>query len=94
MEKNRKINNRGGWGGRGGGRLFGTRDYTIEFENENKLSFLDVTITNTGNDSYDFKIFRKTSITSIKLSSNIAPHIAMVVFKGFLTRAYEICTEK
>ena len=34
--------------------------YTIEFENENKqLSFLDVTITNTGNNSYDFKSFGK-----------------------------------
>ena len=35
--------------------------YAIEFENENKqLSFLDVTITSTGNNSYDFKIFQKT----------------------------------
>ena len=53
--------------------------YTIEFENVNKqLSFLDVTITNTGNNSYDFKIFRKTSITNVQVkpNSNIAPHIA------------------
>ena len=51
--------------------------YTIEFENENKqLSFLDVTITNTGNNSYDFKLFRKTSITNVQIkpNSNIAPH--------------------
>ena len=64
--------------------------YTIEFENENKqLSFLDVTITNTGNNSYDFKIFQKTSITNVQIkpNSNIAPHIAMGVFKGFLSRA-------
>ena len=64
--------------------------YTIEFENENKqLSFLDVTITNTGNNSYDFKLFRKTSITNVQIkpNSNIAPHIAMGVFKGFLSRA-------
>ena len=34
--------------------------YTIEFENENKqLSFLDITITNNSNNSYDFKISRK-----------------------------------
>ena len=40
--------------------------YTIEFENENKqLIFLDITITNTGNNSYNFKIFRKTSITNV-----------------------------
>ena len=73
--------------------------YTIEFENENKqLSFLDVTITNTGNNSYDFKIkiFRKTSITNVQIKpdSSIAPHMAMGVFKGFLSRAYKICTEK
>ena len=70
---------------------------TIEFKNENKqLSFLDVTITNTGNNSYDFKIFRKTSITNVQIkpNSSIAPHIAMRVFKGFLSRAYKICTEK
>ena len=71
--------------------------YTIELENENKqLSFLHVTITNTGNNSYDFKIFRKTSITivQIKPKSNITLHIAMGVFKGFLSRAYKICSEK
>ena len=62
--------------------------YRIEFENKNKqLSFLDINITNTGNNTYDFKIFWKTSITNIqiKLNSNIAPHIAMAVFKGFLS---------
>ena len=71
--------------------------YTIEFENENKqLNFLDITITNTGNNSYDFKIFRKTSITNvqIKANSNIAPHIARRVFKEFLLRAYKIYIEK
>ena len=57
--------------------------YTTEFENENKhLSFLDVTITNTGNNSCDFKIFRKTSICywyymQRKTNPNIVPHIAM-----------------
>ena len=62
--------------------------YTIEFVNENKqLSFLDLTITNTGNNSYDFKIFRKTSITNIQIkpNSNIAPPIAIGVFKGLLS---------
>ena len=71
--------------------------YMIEFENENKqLSFPDVTITNTGNDSYDFKIFRKTSITNVQIkpNSDIAPHIAMGVFKSFLSRACKIFTEK
>ena len=50
--------------------------YTTEFENENKqLNFLDITISNTGNNSYNFKIFRKTSITNVQIkpNSNIAP---------------------
>ena len=71
--------------------------YTIEFENENKqLNFLDITFTNTGNNSYDLKIFWKTSITNVQIkpNSNIAPHIAMGVFKSFLSQAYKICTEK
>ena len=61
-----------------------------------KTSFLDVTITNTGNNSYDFKIFRKTSVTNVQIkpNSNIAPHVAMGVIKGFLSGAYKICTEK
>ena len=71
--------------------------YTIEFENENKeLSFLHITIINTGNNSYDFKIFRKTSVTNAerKPNLNIAPHIPMGVIKGFLSWAYKICTKK
>ena len=70
---------------------------TTEFENENmRLSFLDITTTNTGNNTYNFNIFWKTSITNIQIkpNSNIASHIAMRVFKGFLSRAYKICTEK
>ena len=65
----------------------------IEFENENKqLSFLDVSITNTRNNSYDFKIFQKTSIVKVQIkpNSNIPLHIAV----GFLPRAYKIPTEK
>ena len=55
-----------------------------------------MTITSTGNNSYDFNIFWKTLITNvqIKANSNIAPHIAMGVFKGFLSSACKICTEK
>ena len=67
--------------------------YKIEFENENKqLNFLDITITNTGNNSYDFKIFQKTSVTNVQIkpNSNIAPHIAMGVFKGSFTSIQNI----
>ena len=72
-------------------------EYTTEFDFVNKqLSVLDVTITNTCKNSYDFKIFQKTSIRNVqvKSSSSIAPHIAMGVFKGFLSLAYKICIEK
>ena len=71
--------------------------YMIEFENENKqLNFLDITFTSAGSNSYDLKIFWKTSITNVQIkpNSNIAPHIAMGVFKSFLSRAYKICAEK
>ena len=70
--------------------------YTIKFENENKqLNFVDITITNNGNNSYDFKILWKALIKNIQIkpNSNIASHIPMGVMKGFLSRAYKICTE-
>ena len=71
--------------------------YTIEFENNQKqLNFLDITITNNGTDSYDFKIFRKPAITNvqIKSNSNMAPNVSVSVFKGFLSRAYKICSKR
>ena len=48
--------------------------YTIQYKNDNKeLNFLDVTIRNSLNHSYDFALYRKPSITNIqiKLHSNI-----------------------
>ena len=55
-------------------------NYTIEFENNQKQpNFLDITITNNRNDSYDFKIFRKSAITNvqIKSKSNMAPNVSV-----------------
>ena len=57
-----------------------------EFENENKqLNFLDAAITNTVNNSSDFKIVWKRSITNVKIkpNSDIAPNIVRGVFEGF-----------
>ena len=66
----------------------------IEFENENKqLNFLDIAITNIGNNSYGFKIFRKTLIANVQIKPNSKPHIAMGVLKTFLSRAYKVCTK-
>ena len=62
--------------------------YTVEFENNQKqLNFLDITITDNGTDSYDFKIFRKPTITNalIKSNSNMAPNVSVSVFKGCLS---------
>ena len=75
--------------------------YTIEFENGCKqLSFFDVIITSTGINSKSFKIFhnfkifwKTTTNAQIKPNSNIAPAIAMRVFKGCLSRAYKISPE-
>ena len=69
---------------------------TIEFENNQKqLNFLDITITNNGTNSYDFKIFRKPAITNVQINSNsnMARDVPISVFKGFLSRAYKICSE-
>ena len=71
--------------------------YTIEYENENKsLNFLDINITNTINNKYEFKVHRKNAITNIhiKPTSCIDPNIIKSVFKGFLHRAHSICSEK
>ena len=71
--------------------------YIIEFENNQKqFNILDITITNNVTNSYDFKIFRKPAITNvqIKSNSNMAPNFSVSVFKGFLSRAYKICSER
>ena len=67
--------------------------YTTKFENNQKqLNFLDITITNNGTHSYDFKIFRKPAITNVqsKSISNMAPNVSVPVLKGFLSIAYKI----
>ena len=70
--------------------------YTIEYENEHKeLNFLDVTIKNNLNQSYDFTVYSKPTITNVQIKphSNICPNIVMGVFKGFLSCALHICSE-
>ncbi|XP_065681541.1 uncharacterized protein LOC136095190 [Hydra vulgaris] len=71
--------------------------YTSEIENERKeLNFLDITIINTNNFHYDFKIHRKPAITNIQIkpNSNINPAITSGVFKGFISRVSKICSSK
>ncbi|XP_065645651.1 uncharacterized protein LOC136076113 [Hydra vulgaris] len=74
-----------------------TIKYTIELEDENKrLNFLDIQITNNRKGNYDFNIYRKKAITNIqaKPNSNHNPKILEGIFKGFIHRALSISYEK
>ena len=56
---------------------------TIEYENENKsLNFLDINITNTINNKYEFKVHRKKAITNI--------HIKLHMFREIYQRRRKI----
>ena len=57
---------------------------------------MDVAINSNLNQSYNFPVYREPAITNvnIKLHSDIYANIAMEVFKGFLSRALHICSEK
>ncbi|XP_065678259.1 uncharacterized protein LOC136093215 [Hydra vulgaris] len=71
--------------------------YTVELENKRKqLNFLDICITNTMNGFYEIQIHRKDAITNVQIkpNSNINPSITIGVFKGFLCRAKQICSQK
>ena len=69
--------------------------FTIEYENDQKeMNFLDVTIKNTGEGNFIFKVYRKDAITNVQIqpSSAVPKSTKDVVFKGFLSRAYSICS--
>ena len=71
--------------------------YTLEMENENKeLNFLDVKIKNNQNGKYEFSVHRKNAITNIQIKphSDHDPKILNGIFKGFVHRAFSICSEK
>ena len=71
--------------------------YTIEKENEQKeLQFLDIKIKNNQQGKYEFTVHRKDAITNIQVKphSDHDPKILNGIFKGFVHRAYSICSEK
>ena len=71
--------------------------YTIEVESaEKSLNFLDLTIHNNKNGKYEFEIHRKNAITNVQIkpNSNHDPKIQLGVFKGFISRAFNLCSEK
>ena len=71
--------------------------YTLETENEDKeLNFLDITVKNNQNGTYDFKVYRKSAITNVqvKKTSSHDPKVIKGIFKGFVHRAFTICSKK
>ena len=68
-----------------------------EYEKENKeLNYLDMTIINTKDGHYNFKLFRKDAITNIQIKPKSChdEKIKLGVFKGYLSRAKSICSPK
>ena len=64
--------------------------FTTEDENEEKcLNFLDIKINNN-NGRYEFDVHRKLALTNIQ----IKPQSITGIFKGFLSRAPKIYSEK
>ena len=69
--------------------------YTIEFESEeNSLNFLDLNFKNNKTGKYQFKIHRKNAITNVQIkpTSNHDPKIINGIFKGFVNRAFVLCS--
>ena len=61
-----------------------------------KLNSLDVTIINTGAGKHEFKIHRKNAITNVQIKphSYVNPALIRGIFKGFVSRAKKLSSEK
>ena len=71
--------------------------YPLEKEDQSrKLNFSDLTIINTGTGKYEFKIHRKNAITNVQIKphSYVNPALIRGIFKGFVSRAKKLCSEK
>ena len=71
--------------------------YTMEEEDEDKvLNFLDVRIKNDLNGKYEFSVHRKNAITNVQVKKHSShdPNIQTGIIKGFVNRAFTICSEK
>ena len=69
--------------------------YTLEEENQDKeLEFLDVKTKNNSTGRYEFSVHRKEAITNIQVKphSDHDPKILEGIFKGFIHRAFTICS--
>ena len=63
-------------------------------QTKGELSFLDITIRNTGHGNYEFAVYRKDAITNVQVkpNSSVDPNMYVGIFKGFLARATRICS--
>ena len=71
--------------------------FTAEYEDNNKkLDFLDITITNNEEGRYEFTVHRKSAITNVQLKPQSChdDKVKYGVFKGFIHRARSICSNK
>ena len=68
--------------------------YTIEREDDGVLAFLDISIRNNKSGRYELSIHRKEAITNLQIrpESSVNPSTVYGVFKGFVTRAFRICS--
>ncbi|XP_065654882.1 uncharacterized protein LOC136081490 [Hydra vulgaris] len=60
------------------------------------IFFIFICIINNKSGKYEFKIHRKNAITNIqvKATSNHDPQILNGIFKGFVHRAFNVCSQK
>ena len=65
-------------------------------DHSRKLKILDVTIINTGTGKYEFKINRKNAILNVQIKphSYVKTSLIRGIFRGFVSRAKKLCSEK
>ena len=71
--------------------------HTVEKEDQSrKLNFFDIAIINTVAGKYEFKIHRKIAITNVQIKPHSYVNLALIraIFKGSVSRAKKLCSEK
>ncbi|XP_065671659.1 uncharacterized protein LOC136089535 [Hydra vulgaris] len=71
--------------------------YTIEKESDSHtINFLDLSITNNKSGTYVFNIYRKDAITNVQTKPHSCHDSKIIygVFKGFIQRAFALCSKE
>nr|XP_047140960.1 uncharacterized protein LOC124816012 [Hydra vulgaris] len=71
--------------------------YTIKKESDSyTINFLDLSIPNNKSGTYLFNIYRKDAITNVQIMPHSChdPKIIYGVFKGFIQRAFALCSKE